>query len=34
MTGFVEVLFFFTGLFLVVGLIARICKEGDYDDFD
>ena len=33
MTGFVELLFFMTGLFLVVGLIGRICKEGGWDDY-
>ena len=32
MTGFVELIFFMTGLFVVAGLIGRICKEGGWDD--
>jgi hypothetical protein len=32
MAGFVELLFFFTGLFVVAALIGRICKEGGWDD--
>jgi len=25
---------FFGGMVFCVGLIYRVCKEGDYDDFD
>ena len=32
MTGFVELIFFFTGLFVVAVLIGRMCEEGGWDD--
>ncbi len=33
MSGFVELLFFMTGLFCLSAMIGRICQEGGWDDF-
>jgi hypothetical protein len=33
MTGFVELLFFMTGLFVIAAFIGRVCQEGGWDDF-
>ena len=29
-----ELIFFFVGLFVLGAFMLRICKEGDYDDYD
>ena len=34
MSAIAEVVFFFVGLIIIVSGILRICKEGDYDDYD
>lgn len=34
MSGIAEVVFFFVGLIICASGILRICKEGDYDDYD
>jgi len=34
MTAVFELLLFMAGISFVSALIFRICKEGDYDDFD
>lgn len=34
MTAIVEFLFFFAALIFITSCIFRICKEGDYDDYD
>ena len=34
MTAIVELLLFIAGMYFVGALFFRVCKEGDYDDFD
>jgi hypothetical protein len=29
-----DILIFFVGMIIITLLIGRICKEGDYDDYD
>ena len=30
----IDIILFFAGLAAITALILRICKEGDYDDYD
>ena len=34
MTAIVELLLFIVGIYFFCALFFRVCKEGDYDDFD
>ena len=34
MSGVFSLFLFFGGMAFCVALIYRVCKEGDYDDFD
>ena len=30
----IELLIFFVGMAAIAALVLRVCKEGDYDDYD
>ncbi len=34
MSGFFELVLFMGGLLICAAFIGRICREGDYDDYD